>query len=70
MKHDMNMVCHLSYNSRSLTHSSLGDGRWLEVLNTPLLQNLLPEHVHAKALELKPELLAHAEKLPWVDDLY
>lgn len=43
--------------------------RYLAALNTPLLQNMLPEHIREKALSLKPFLISQFGPAKWICDI-
>ena len=43
--------------------------RYLNILNTPLLQNKLPEHIRDRALYFKPTLLEERGALEWISSI-
>ena len=43
--------------------------RYLNILNTPLLQNKLPEHIRDRALYFKPTLLEQRGTLEWISSI-
>ena len=43
--------------------------RYLNILNTPLLQNKLPEHIRDRALYFKPTLLEQRGALEWISSI-
>ncbi len=43
--------------------------RYLNILNTPLLQNKLPEHIRERALYFKPTLLEERGALEWISSI-
>ena len=43
--------------------------RYLNLLNTPLLQNKLPEHIRERALYFKPTLLEERGALEWISSI-
>ena len=43
--------------------------RYLNILNTPLLQNKLPEHIRERALYFKPALLEERGALEWISSI-
>ena len=43
--------------------------RYLNILNTPLLQNKLPEHIRERALYFKPTLLEERGVLEWISSI-
>ena len=43
--------------------------RYLNILNTPLLQNKLPEHIRERALYFKPTLLEERGTLEWISSI-
>ena len=46
-----------------------GAERYLNILNTPLLQNKLPEHIRDRALYFKPTLLEERGALEWISSI-
>ena len=59
---------HLLRHCCSLTNFTATE-RYLEILNTDLLQNKLPEHIRERALYFKPFLLEQRGALEWISSI-
>ena len=59
---------HLLYQHYSLIIFAATE-RYLNILNTPLLQNKLPEHIRDRALYFKPTLLEQRGALEWISSI-
>ena len=59
---------HLLYQYYSLIIFAATE-RYLNILNTPLLQNKLPEHIRDRALYFKPTLLEQRGALEWISSI-
>ena len=59
---------HLLYQFDSLIIFAATE-RYLNILNTPLLQNKLPEHIRDRALYFKPTLLEQRGALEWISSI-
>lgn len=60
--------CHQSCYCSSLT-TVAAEERYLNILNAPLLQNKLPEHIRERALYFKPTLLEEKGALEWITSI-
>lgn len=59
---------HQLCNCCSLT-TLAAEERYLNILNAPLLQNKLPEHIRERALYFKPTLLEERGALEWISSI-